>query len=147
MGTYRKTFLLDAHPQRVWALMADPDRLPEWNGAFDRVTEATGRLDEVGVTYSQVMKVAGVELHGDWEITGVEANQRREFSGRPPGMIRCEGVESFHEVDGLTEYTVEMNYTLVGGPAAALLDRLFGRVLVARVIENNIDGLRPLLEP
>ncbi len=146
MGTYRRAFRLNAPPERVWELMVDPDRLPEWNGAFDRVTEATGHLDEIGATYTQVMRVAGVELLGEWEITGVETNQQREFSGRPPGMTRCKGVETFDAVDGTTEYTLEMNYTLVGGPTAALLDRLLGRALVARVIENNIDALRRLLE-
>jgi len=112
MGTYRRAFRLNAPPERVWELMVDPDRLPEWNGAFDRVTEATGHLDEIGATYTQVMRVAGVELLGEWEITGVETNQQREFSGRPPGMTRCKGVETFDAVDGTTEYTLEMNYTL-----------------------------------
>jgi len=146
MGKYHKSFRIQAPVDRLWELLADPNRLPEWNGAFDRVKDATGRLDEVGSTYTQVMRVAGLELTGDWTITAVDAPHRREFAGSPPGLRRLEGVETFEEVDGATQYTLEMTYTLLGGPVAGALDRLFGRPFLSRVIERNIEALRSALE-
>ena len=89
MGKYRKTFRGEAPVERLWELMSDPGRLQEWNGAFDRVEDATGRLDEVGTTYTQVMRVAGIELKGDWEITEVEPLRRRRFQGRHQAARRA----------------------------------------------------------
>ena len=146
MGRYRKTFRVEAPVERLWELMSDPGRLPEWNGAFDRVEDATGRLDEVGTTYTQVMRVAGIELKGDWEITEVEPSRRRRFQGTPPGCAACTGSETFETVEGGTNYTIEMDYTLRGGPVGEAFDRLFGRSLFRRIVERNIQGLRRILE-
>ena len=146
MGQYRKTFRVEAPVERLWELMSDPGRLQEWNGAFDRVEDATGRLDEVGTTYTQVMRVAGIELKGDWEITEVERPRRRRFQGTPPGCAACTGSETFEAVEGGTDYTVGMEYTLRGGPVGEGLDRLFGRSFFQRVVERNIQGLRRILE-
>jgi uncharacterized protein YndB with AHSA1/START domain len=146
MGHYQKTFRVEASPQRLWELMSDPDRLPEWNGAFDRIEDVTGPLDEVGTTYTQVMRVAGIELTGHWEITEVEPTRRRRFQGTPPGCAACTGSETFETVEGGTDYTVEMDYTLRGGPFGVALDRLFGRSFVERVVERNIEVLRGIVE-
>ncbi len=146
MGHYRKTFRIEAPIEGLWELMSDPDRLPEWNGAFDRVESATGPLDKVGTTYTQVMRVAGIELKGHWEITEVEPSRRRRFQGTPPGCAACTGSETFETVNGGTDYTVEMDYTLRGGPVGVAIDRLFGRSFVERVVERNIQGLRRILE-
>ena len=146
MGKYHKTFRVETSVEQLWELMSDPGRLPEWNGAFDRVEDATGRLDEVGTTYTQVMRVAGIELKGNWEITEVEPSRRRRFQGTPPGCAACTGSETFETVEGGTKYTIEMDYTLRGGPAGKAFDRLFGRLLFERIVERNIQGLRRILE-
>lgn len=146
MGRYRKTFRFEAPVEHLWELMSDQDRLPEWNGAFDRIENATGRLDEMGTTYTQVMRVAGIELRGEWEITEVEPPRRRRFEGTPPGCAACAGSETFAAVGGGTDYTVEIEYTLRGGPLGVALDRLFGRSFLERVVEGNIQGLRRILE-
>ena len=146
MGQYRKTFRFEASIEQLWELMSDPDRLPEWNGAFDRVENVTGPLDEVGTTYTQVMRVAGIELKGDWEVTEVDPPRSRRFRGTPPGCAVCIGSETFEEVEGGTEYTVEMDYTLRGGPVGKAIDRLFGRSLFRRIVERNVRELRQILE-
>lgn len=143
---YRNTFRIEAPVERIWELLSDPSRLPEWNVVFDRVEDATGRLDEVGTTYTQVKRVAGIELKGDWEITEVEPLRRRRFQGTPAGCATCTGSEMFEAVEGETDYTVEMDYTFRGGPVGEALGRLFGRSYFERVVERNIQGLRHILE-
>ena len=145
MGHYHKTFRIEAPVDRLWELMSDPNRLTEWNGAFDRVEDATGRLDAVGTTYSQVMRVAGIELRGAWEITEVEPLRHRRFQGTSPGSAVFTGLETFEPADGVTDYTVELDYTLRGGPFGVALERLFGRSFVERVVERNIEGLQRIL--
>ncbi len=146
MGQYRETFRIGAPVGRLWELMSDPDRLPEWNGAFDRVENATGRLDVVGTTYTQVIRVAGIELRGDWEITEVKPSRRRGFRGTPPGCAACTGSETFEPVNGGTDYTIDMEYTLRGGLVGVAIDRLFGQSFFKRVVERNIESLRRILE-
>lgn len=146
MSHYRRTFRVEASAERLWELMSDPDRLSEWNRGFDRVENVTGRLNEEGTTYTQVMRVAGIELRGDWKITEVAPLQRRGFRGTPPGCVACTGTDTFEPVDGGTDLTVEMDYTLRAGPLGKLLDRLFGRAYVERVVEGNIKNLRRILE-
>ena len=146
MGHYRNTFRIAAPVEQLWELMSDPARLPEWNGAFDRVEDATGRLDEVGTTYTQVMRVAGVELKGRWEIIEVEPSQTRRFRGTPPGCTAWNGTETFAAADGGVDYTVEMDYRLKGGPIGAALDRVLAKPFLARMVERNIESLRTTLE-
>ncbi len=146
MSRYRKKFFIEARVENVWQLMSDPDRLPEWNGAFDRIENASGRLDEIGTTYTQVSKLAGIDLKGDWEITAVDPMHSRQFTGKPPGFSWCNGSDSFEPKDSGTDYTIEMDYGLLGGPIGAVADRLYGRSLLERIIERNIERLRLILE-
>ncbi len=104
------------------------------------------QLDEVGTTYTQLTKVAAIELKGDWEITSVEPMRRRQSNGKPPGFSRCKGVESFEAANGGTDYTVEFDYALWGGPIGTVVDQLYGRSLMERIIERNIEQLRLIVE-
>ncbi len=145
MGHYQETFDLDVPVQEVWDLMMDPDRLTEWL-AIDEVRDVGGRLDEVGVSYILVVRLAGFRLKGRWEITGVDPLRLREFVGTPPGCSVVKGRDRFAAVDGRTELTVELDYQVWGGPLGKVADRMFGRALVARIVRKNVAGLKRLLE-
>lgn len=146
MGHYRKTFHIGAPVEEVWELMCDPSRLTEWNTAFEGVTDASGRLDEVGVTFTQIMRVGGIQFKGRWEITGVESLRRREFQGTPPGCVSCSGRDTFEPMDGGTDLMVELDYKLRGGVFGRAADRVFARPLMERVLQGNLLNLRRILE-
>jgi hypothetical protein len=61
-------------------------------------------------------------------------------------MSYCTGRELFEESRGGTDYTVEMDYKLIGGPVAPFIDRIVGRSFLSRVVDGNIKALRQILE-
>lgn len=146
MGHYGKTCHIGAPVEEVWELMCDPNRLTEWNTAFDGVIAASGRLDEVGVTFTQVMRVGGIQFKGRWEITGVESLCRREFGGTPPGCLSCSGRDTFEPTDGGIDLTVELDCKLRGGALGRAADRVVARPLLERVLQDNVLNLRRILE-
>ena len=60
MGVARQTVRIDASPERVWDVLIDVERLPEWNVEVIAVEDATGPLDRAGAAYTQVF-TAGAE--------------------------------------------------------------------------------------
>lgn len=52
MATYRFEVLIDAPPDRVFALWMDLDRMKEWVGGVTGVTDITGPIDRVGTRYT-----------------------------------------------------------------------------------------------
>ena len=52
MATHRRSVWIHAAPDQVWGVFTDLDRIPEWQTGGPVVTEATGRGDAAGTTYS-----------------------------------------------------------------------------------------------
>ena len=52
MATYRFETLIDAPPERVFALWMDLDRMKEWVGGVTGVTDVTGPIDQAGTRYT-----------------------------------------------------------------------------------------------
>jgi uncharacterized protein YndB with AHSA1/START domain len=52
MPTYRASTLVNAPPERVFALWIDVDRWPEWIYGLTKVTDRTGPIDAKGTRYT-----------------------------------------------------------------------------------------------
>jgi uncharacterized protein YndB with AHSA1/START domain len=52
VASYRYSIWVDAAPERVWEVFTNLDRIPEWQTGRPVVSDASGRGDEQGTTYS-----------------------------------------------------------------------------------------------
>jgi uncharacterized protein YndB with AHSA1/START domain len=133
MGLARQTVRIDASPERVWAVLVDADRLPEWNPDVTAVEDVSGPLDRAGASYTQVFTAGGKEVRGRFEIVSAEPFRSREMKASLPMMSRAVGRDTLTPVDGGTELTVELEFELKGGRIARM-----GEPMLARRLEQAL---------
>ena len=91
MPTVVRTRTVAAAPQRVWELVADPERLPEWWPGVQRVEDASG------AAWTTVLATAkGRGIRADYTLVDKERpyrlSWRQELGGSPFERILIESV-------------------------------------------------------
>jgi hypothetical protein len=138
MKRFSASTTIQAEPSRVWALLTDAPRYPDWNPAVDRIE---GRIAP-GETINVHVPVSPGRTF-PVTVTGFVPNQRMEWSGGlPAGLFK--GVRTFTlspAADGGTRFTMEEVYS---GP----LLPLFGRSIpdLSGAFEQFAQGLRSRAE-
>lgn len=126
MGRLSGTLHLDATPEAVWRFLANAELRPQWEVGVVAVEEVSGPLEELGATWIEVRKLAGVTMRERFRVTRVEPLRLLEFSGSSPGGGRVVIRERLEPAPaGGTIKTFEADYRLPGGPMGAAVDRLF----------------------
>lgn len=121
-----RSIVVGAPAERVFDLVSDPSRYPDF---FRGVTRWKPLSDDVGVGagYRVLMQVGAIEAGGtvrvdEWEDpstiawhseTGVHQGGRWTITERPEG----------------TTLTLEIEYSLSGGPAGWLVERMTSRIV------------------
>jgi uncharacterized protein YndB with AHSA1/START domain len=145
MGVARQTVWIDAPPERVWAVLVDANRLPEWNADVNAVEDVTGPLDRAGASYTQVFTAGGREVRGRFEIVEADEARSREMRASLPMMARATGRDTLVPRDGGTDLTVELEFELKGGRIARL-----GEPMLAKRMEQALSrggaALKELVE-
>ena len=134
--------VVERRPSAVFALIADPDRYPEF---FSGLTHWKLLSDKAGLgaRYRVLMKVGSIEAGGIVQVTywrEPEAIRWRWEQG-----IRQEGSWELREVPSGTEVTLRVGFDLSGGPVGRLVERVAGRT-VARNMRVSLLALRRILE-
>lgn len=118
----RVTRTSSAPAERLWAVLSDVRRWPEWLPTVDAVTPLQpNRPDEVGASYT----VAQPGLpRAVWTITSVDEGRAFTWESASPG-IRSVGTHELHPgSDGTTTIDLGIAWS---GPLAPLLRMALGR--------------------
>jgi uncharacterized protein YndB with AHSA1/START domain len=132
--------LIRASPERVWDVLVDPDRSPDWEAGL------VALLDEPAASCTQVMSFRGRRLHGEVEVTEAFAPHRRAMRVQPPLTVTGLRRERLVETDAGTQLTIELNYESRGGPLGALLNVALTRPRLAMVLSESARNLKRLVE-
>jgi uncharacterized protein YndB with AHSA1/START domain len=147
MPKIRSEIEIDAPPARVWEILSDPERLPEYSATIIEVSDATGRLDQVGSTYRGVAKVYGRRIEGTWEVTEVVPMRRIVQRGSAPGGGAATVIGTLEPTDrGTTRGAVEIDYQLPAGFLGELANKLFIERSVERDVRHTNENLKALAE-
>src|SRR3954452_13781094 len=130
MPSARRQVMVQAPVERVWALIGDVNRHPEW---WPRVEEVQCDLLEVGCTYRQVTRRPGKTIETTFSIENLEdCHQLR---------VRCEDTGMYAHC----LLTPAQNGTFVDGELGVEeqgLGRVFAAAFIRRWIAQSLDGLR-----
>src|SRR5688572_24008999 len=74
---------IEAPPERVWAVWADPVRWPEWTASVTRIEPLDGEL-RLGARYRIVQPKLPVVV---WTVTALEPGVRWAWTARSPGAV------------------------------------------------------------
>ncbi len=134
MATSRSQALINAPPSRVWDLVGDPRRHPEW---WPRVIEVSGERFAEGDNYGQVTR----DLTG--EVTTMMCIERLEDLREI--QMRCAKTGMFArwrltEARGDTFIDAEFGMEPTGA-AGRVFDATLGRLYFRRWLEQSLKAL------
>jgi len=82
MTSIQREIHISSPPTKVFAVLADAERLAEFSHMTVAVRNGPGRPLAVGDHFEQVVKVLHIELDTEWEVTQVIADELIRVEGR-----------------------------------------------------------------
>lgn len=137
-----RSIITSTSAEDTFALVSDASRYPEF---FQGVTRWKPLTDDVGVgaTYRVLMQVGSIEAGGTVRVN--EWEDPVTIAWESEAGVRQRGRWSIAEVAEGTRLTLEVEYSLSGGPAGRLVEKMTSRI-VGRHVWATLLRARRLLE-
>lgn len=140
MSVTRRQALIHASTPRIWELIGNPERHPEW---WPRVIEVRGERFEEGSTYAQVTKAPG--RTGETQFRIERMDDLHEI------QMRCTSTGTYArwlltEAQGNTFVDVEFGMDPLG-LSNRIFDTVFGRLYFRRWLEQSLEALEQAAAP
>jgi uncharacterized membrane protein len=142
MVAYDIAVEIAAPPQRVWAVMRDVERWPEWTPSVRSVQ----RLDGGPLATGSRARIRQPKLPpADWQVTALEEGKGFTWVSRAPGIVVTarHGVEA---IEGGSRATLSIRYEGVLGPLLGWLIRGVNErylELEAAGLKRRSEGISP----
>ena len=134
MSAYRQQALIQAPIERVWALVGNPARHPEW---FPRVVEVRGDKFEPGDVYVQVTQQPGRAITTSLEIARLEDMRELSLHCRDTGTI-----VHWRLTPARDDTFVEAEFGMEPeGVVYRVFDATAGRIYFRRWLEQSLQAL------
>ena len=146
MASIRREIEISAPPERVWEVLIDPERLPQYNVTIVEVHDPTGPLDEVCASYDAVAKVYRRRIEGRWEVTDVTPLRRIVQIGAGAAGAKATVNGTIEPSGDGTRAAVEVDYQLPAGFLGEVANKLFVERSVERDVRNTLENLKALVE-
>src|SRR4051812_40563895 len=136
-----------APAERVWDLLEDVRRLPEYSESTQEVREAPERLTAVGQEYVQVGRLLGVKLASRWKVTAIEPGRLLANEGTLAPGVRYTLAQRLEPLPGGgTRLWIDIDYTVPGGALGRLAARAGAEARAGREAQTVLDGIRATAE-
>ena len=135
MSKSRRQAVIEAPVERVWELVGNPSRHPEW---YPKVIEVNGQRFEEGDQYAQVTKDLVGKANTDFVIERMDDMREIRLVCQATGMYAH---WLMTDAQGSTFVDVEMGMQprTVG---TRLFDTVIGRMYFRSWLEQSLDALR-----
>jgi uncharacterized protein YndB with AHSA1/START domain len=137
---------IDAPPERVYALVMDPQRLADWVTIHAGLSDApSGELRE-GSELVQYLKLAGRRFPVHWEVVQAEKPKRVVWQGKGPVHSHAKVVYDFDpDGNGKTCFSYVNEYSMPGGPLGRIAAGAL-RGTSQRESERSLEKLKRIIE-
>jgi uncharacterized membrane protein len=146
VGVIKRCVDIDAPADRVWALLEDVRRLPEYSQSTEAVREAPARITAVGQEYQQVGRLLGVRLTSRWRVTAIEPGRLLANEGSIAPGVRYTLTQWLEPHEDRTRLWIEIDYTVPGGRLGRLAARAGAEQRADREAQEVLDGIRATVE-
>jgi uncharacterized membrane protein len=138
---------IDAPAARVWELLEDVRRLPEFSSSTLEVLDAPDRLTSPGQGYTQVGRLLGKRYTSRWTVVELEPGRLIRSEGTVgPGVRYCLTQELQDSGPQRSRLRVVMDYSLPGGPLGRLAAKAGIEGRATRETQAVLDGIRTAVE-
>jgi len=124
-------------PSDVFAVLADVERLPEFSDMTVAVKNGPGRPLQVGDHFDQVVKVVGIEVDTEWEVTEMVTDSRIRVEGRSKSNGRASMTETVTSADDGCVVRIEVDYD----PPLGLLGEIADKMLFEKGHEDQAEQI------
>ncbi|MBX5441033.1 MAG: SRPBCC family protein [Solirubrobacteraceae bacterium] len=141
MAKVTQSIEIAAPPERVWAVVMDPERLHEW------VTIHRGLGEHDDEHMEQTLHLRGVNFHVHWTLVERRPPHVAIWEGRGPARSRAHIAYRLTEVDGgRTRFDYENEFKAPLGPLGAVASRALVGNVPERESEATLRRLKTLIE-
>lgn len=138
--------MVSCPPERVFAVLSNVERLAEFSHMTVEVRNGPGRPIEVGDTFEQTVKVFGVELDTQWEVTEVQANALIRVEGRSKSNGSASMTERLTPSGTGCQVELEVDYDPPLGFVGEIADKLVFEKRHEDDAEQLLASLKTLCE-
>lgn len=124
-------------PEHVFAVLSNVERLAEFSHLTVEIRNGPGRPIEVGDTFEQTVKVFGVELDTEWEVTEVSPSALIRVEGRSKGDGRASLTERLSADGEGCRVELEVDYD----PPLGILGEIADKLVFERRNEEDAEQL------
>ncbi len=135
MATIHKSIDIDAPAERVFEVLTDPKRLPEYAPGLVSVEDIQQTEQHLGDSFRATYAVLG--LHFPMIFTATEYEQPTRLTTRFEGGMKGTWTWMLVPREKRTHLTTVMEYEMAGG----ILGKAMNAVLVERMNEKNAERL------
>jgi uncharacterized protein YndB with AHSA1/START domain len=146
MAHIRREIDVKASRERVFALLTELDRLPEWATIVVETRDVSELPLRAGCTFRQTVRVMGRELESEWKVTELEPERLIAYEATSPGGGSLAMKQSLVLQTGGTRVVLEIDYELPGGILGELLDRAVVEARNEREAERSLRRLKAIAE-
>ena len=147
MSTIKRNVDIAAPVERVWDLLENVRRLPEYSASTQEVRDAPERLTAVGQEYVQVGRLLGVKLASRWRVTALEPGRLLSNVGTVAPGVSYTLTQRLEPLPGdRTRLSIEIDYTVPGGRLGRLAARAGAEQRAAREAQEVLEGIRATAE-
>jgi uncharacterized membrane protein len=146
MSTLTRSTLVHCRPQRVYDVLAEVERLPQFSDMTVDVRNGPGRPVQVGDRFEQVVKVLGTELETEWEVVELAPASLLRFEGTATGGAHATLVERLTPEGTGTRVEIEVDYELPLGLLGKAVDSMYLHGKNEEQAEEILSKLKALCE-
>jgi uncharacterized protein YndB with AHSA1/START domain len=136
---------IDAPPKRVFEALAHWDGLAQWSTVTDS-HQGPERCTGVGDEFEQTIRVAGIGLETQWEVTRYEPPSTIAYRATGPGGSRMDMRQTVTPAPAGSRLELDIDYDLPGGVLGDVVDRLYVERRNEREAEHTLQNLKDYLE-
>ena len=144
MPNLERSITIDAPVEKVFDLVDDAKRLPEWMPGVIRVADVVRTQSRVGDTSKTTFSVLGMRFPTKVSLVQWEKNKTyvEKMEGSLPGTFATH----FETDEQGTRVTFTIDYTITMGVLGKLMNRLLFERMNEKTAEQGLENLKLLCE-
>ena len=146
MTRIERAIEIDASPEQVFELLTDLDRLQEWATIAGDTENPPAKPLSQGATWKHKVKVAGMELEGDWRVVAIERPQLVEYEATRSGGGWLKMRQEVAPSPQGSRVELQVDYELPLGALGQAVDKLVVERRNEREAEESLQNLKSILE-
>jgi uncharacterized protein YndB with AHSA1/START domain len=146
MTVVRSSVLIAAPPERVWAVVMDPQRLAEWVTIHRAVRDVSPGPPHEGSHMDQVLHLRGADIRVHWRLVECVPPTLARWEGHGPARSQALIEYRLVAVPDGTRFDYENEFRPPFGTVGALASRTVMGHVPQREADRSLAALRTLVE-